>query len=93
MNDKDNVMDAAIEYCSGNKGADARVRAGFVMGAHWQEERLIDKACEWLLDNIRYYSTNTLGTEYQGVAVSMVQEFRKAMKAEETIKRNKEYEK
>jgi len=30
---------AAIDYCSGNKGADARVRAGFIMGAKWKEDQ------------------------------------------------------
>ena len=42
------LANAAIEYCGGNKGSDARVRAAFVVGANWQEEQMIDKACEWL---------------------------------------------
>lgn len=28
---------AAIEYCSGNKGADARVRGAFLIGAEWAD--------------------------------------------------------
>ncbi len=37
---------------------------------------LIKKACEWLVNNIKYYSTNALGIEY------MVNDFRTAMKGE-----------
>ena len=45
------LEEAAIEYCSGNKGADARVRTAFCMGAQWQKEQMITKACEWLREN------------------------------------------
>lgn len=32
------IEQAAIEYCSGNKGADARVRGAFLIGAEWADE-------------------------------------------------------
>ena len=34
------LEEAAVEYCGGNKGSDARVRAGFLAGAKWQKENL-----------------------------------------------------
>ena len=40
------------------------------------KKELIDKACEWLLNNVGYYSTNALGAEY------MCEDFRKAMEDE-----------
>lgn len=40
------LVEAAIEYCGGNKGADARVRAGFVMGAKWADKVMMEKAVE-----------------------------------------------
>lgn len=33
------LEEAAIEYCGGNKGSDARVRGGFLAGAKWQKEQ------------------------------------------------------
>lgn len=58
----EDLEEAAIEYCGGNKGSDARVRTGFIMGAKWQKENLwksadgndlpeIDKEVIALLDN------------------------------------------
>ena len=35
------LANAAIEYCGGNKGSDARVRAAFVVGANWQHKQMI----------------------------------------------------
>lgn len=29
----------------------------------YKEDKFIEKACEWLLNNVRYYSTNALGAE------------------------------
>lgn len=37
------LEEAAIEYCGGNKGSDARVRTGFIMGAKWQKEQDMQK--------------------------------------------------
>lgn len=42
----DDVASAAIEYCSGNKGSDARVRTGFLMGAEWMQEKMMEDAVD-----------------------------------------------
>lgn len=42
-------------------------------GVKQGKRELIDKACEWLINNVGHYSTNTLGAEY------MCEDFRKAM--------------
>lgn len=53
----DDLEKAAIEYCSGNKGSDARVRAGFLAGAKWQEEKdnicyeeIFEEGAKWKAD-------------------------------------------
>ena len=74
------LANAAIEYCSGNKGSDARVRAAFVVGANWQEEQMIDKACKWL-SNI---SLEDMEYKYDGFDTSegwykFIEDFRKYM--------------
>lgn len=40
------LEDAAIEYCGGHKGSDARVRAAFVVGANWKKQRMMKDAVE-----------------------------------------------
>ena len=42
----DDLEEAAIEYCGGNKGSDARVRTGFIMGAQWQKEQIMKDAID-----------------------------------------------
>lgn len=32
--------------------------------AEQAKKQMIDRVCEWLIENIRYYSTNALGAEY-----------------------------
>lgn len=46
------LANAAIEYCGGDKGSDARVRAAFVVGANWQKEQMMKDAIEC---NIGWY--------------------------------------
>lgn len=46
------LANAAIEYCGGNKGSDARVRAAFVVGAYWLEEHLICKMEQFLYEEL-----------------------------------------
>lgn len=55
----EDLEEAAIEYCGGNKGSDARVRTGFIMGANWQKQKGaisakdLDKAAkEWLIPQL-----------------------------------------
>jgi hypothetical protein len=37
----EDLANAAIEYCGGDKGSDARVRAAFVVGANWKKEQIM----------------------------------------------------
>lgn len=39
--ESEDLANAAIEYCGGDKGSDARVRAAFVVGANWQKEQIM----------------------------------------------------
>ena len=47
----EDLEEAAIEYCGGHKGADARVRAGFLTGAMWQKQQMINGAVETIIDS------------------------------------------
>ena len=38
MNREDEICAQAINYCSGDKGSDARVRAAFYNGARWADK-------------------------------------------------------
>lgn len=51
---------AAIDYCRKElphfEGeAFAEVADAFEAGAEWEHKRLVEKACEWLLDNAHLY--------------------------------------
>lgn len=38
------LEEAAVDYCGGNKGSDARVRTAYIMGANWKTDRLLKDA-------------------------------------------------
>lgn len=48
------IEQAAIEYCGGNKGADARVRGAFLIGAEWADEHP-QKKSKWTEDDEELY--------------------------------------
>lgn len=55
----------------------------FEAGAEWEHKRLVEKACEWLKENVSKYSyvIKVEGTEYRKVHFtdSLVEDFHKAM--------------
>ena len=69
-------------YIDTNDNLSASILYGFIEKRkdddieYIRKDAFIEKACEWLLNNVRYYSTNALGAEY------MCEDFRKAMKGE-----------
>lgn len=62
--------------------ADAQ-EASFIVGAEWEHKRLVEKACEWLKENVSKYSyvIKVEGTEYRKVHFtdSLIEDFRKVM--------------
>lgn len=49
--------------------------------AEWKEKQIIEKACEWLKENIHdYYTTGDGGDEFEEWFDNMFEDFRKAMK-------------
>lgn len=62
---------AAIEYCGGNKGSDARVRTGFIMGAEWQKRKTLSdvkkavtgKLFQFSMDNVEACGDDFNGNE------------------------------
>jgi hypothetical protein len=60
--------------------ADAR-RDSFVEGAKWADKTMIDKACEWLDQNVVKYESGTkMGYIPFSLIEDMINDFRKAMK-------------
>lgn len=82
------IKEAAAEHrdtvCCGfyDPIADAQ-EASFIVGAEWEHKRLVEKACEWLKENVSKYSyvIKVEGTEYRKVHFtdSLIEDFRKAM--------------
>lgn len=49
---RDDINKAAIEHFPANTNReDAKVQ-GFIRGAEWGQKEMIDKACEWLKENL-----------------------------------------
>lgn len=46
------LVEASIDYCGGTKGADARVRTGFISGANWQKERMMTALLDMEKDSV-----------------------------------------
>lgn len=58
----------------------------FEAGAKWADKTMIDKACEWLKENIDLYSYNAFNTKSGYTEITLTDEFetafRQAMKGE-----------
>ena len=86
----DDLDEAAIQYCGGNKGSDARVRAAFVVGAKWQEEQsiraveiageeVIEKAQDWIADTFKYDGSEDFNGGADDAMSMLLDEFTKYM--------------
>ena len=51
---------------------------GFIEGAEWANKTMIDKACEWLKENIWVY-INYEGCSGEELENDVIEDFRKAM--------------
>lgn len=80
---------AAIDYCRKeyphyDGEALGEITDAFEAGAEWEHKRLVEKACEWLKENVSKYSyvIKVEDTEYRKVHFtdSLIEDFRKAMK-------------
>jgi hypothetical protein len=47
---------------------------GFITGAEWMQKTMIEKACEWIIENMPHYVSKDYTYE-----VDMADDFRKAM--------------
>lgn len=58
----------------------------FLVGAKWADKTMIDKACDWLKENIDLYSYNAFNTKSSYTEITLTDEFenafRQAMKGE-----------
>jgi hypothetical protein len=58
----------------------------FIYGAEWADKTMLDRACEWLKENIDLYSYNAFNTKSGYTEITLTDEFetafRQAMKGE-----------
>lgn len=54
----------------------------FIYGAEWADKRMLDRACEWLKENIDLYAYESSNTHYPEIKLTECFEtaFRRAMK-------------
>lgn len=75
------VSKEALKYYNEHyKDKDIDLMDAFEAGAEWDEEVMIDKACDWLENNKHLYkvlSFGSLSTDWD----KFIREFRKAMKS------------
>ena len=62
------------------------INEAFMDGVRWADETVIQKACEWLKENIDLYSYNAFNTKSGYTEITLTDEFetafRQAMKGE-----------
>lgn len=62
------------------------INKAFMDGVRWADETVIQKACEWLKENIDLYSYNAFNTKSGYTEITLTDEFetafRQAMKGE-----------
>lgn len=58
MNREEQITETAKEYYNPKSGFpySLQMRVGFITGAKWADETMIEKMCEWLETNIDKYS-------------------------------------
>ena len=61
-------------------------QAIFIEGAEWADKTMLDRACEWVKENIDLYSYNAFNTKSSYTEITLTDEFetafRQAMKGE-----------
>lgn len=83
MTTKDKATELGIKYqtpCHGIGDCEFEARQSALEMAEWKEQQMIEKACEWLKDNIHnYYMTN----EFEQWFDDMFEDLKEAMKGGE----------
>ena len=52
----------------------------FIYGAEWAEKTMLDRACEWLKENIDLYSYNAFNTKSGYTEITLTDEFETAFR-------------
>ena len=55
-------------------------RAGFISGANWGDKTMLDRACEWVKENIDLYSYNAFNTKSSYTEITLTDEFETAFR-------------
>lgn len=75
---------AAIEYCRKelphyDGEALGEIIDSFEAGAEWEHKRLVEKACEWLRNNIDFYVETNYGEDFRVDIEQLSKDIRIAM--------------
>lgn len=55
-------------------------QAIFIEGAEWADKTMLDRACEWLKENIDLYSYNAFNTKSSYTEITLTDEFETAFR-------------
>ncbi|MBQ7690200.1 MAG: hypothetical protein IJT30_03270 [Muribaculaceae bacterium] len=75
MTRKEEIETAAKERCLGSSHTAARKRREFVAGAQWADRTMIERACDWLEENV----CNVYNYRGEEITVGFVEQFKTAM--------------
>lgn len=77
----DEIQKASEEYILKTPIDDKSVQDHFIAGAEWMQKRMVEKAVEWLSNNM-FHSINN-GVQINGICVSdFIERFKQAMQDE-----------
>lgn len=79
MKTEEIIKAAQAYYPSGILHEAAKV-SGFVRGAKWADKTMLDRACEWLKENICLYSENTFSIKSGYPEITLTDEFETAFR-------------
>lgn len=79
---KEEIREKAIKYCETQyRHYNTSIAGAFIDGAEWMQKKMIEKAVEWLSNNM-FHSIN-YGVQINGTCISdFIERFKKAMQDE-----------
>lgn len=82
MTNEEKATELGIKYqtpCHGVGDCEFEARQAALEMAEWKEEQMIDKACEWLKENIHKYKEYDESGFYHEKSKFLFKDFKKAM--------------
>lgn len=83
MTRKEEIIETAKKYYNPKSSGtpySLQMRIGFITGAKWADNTFLDRACEWLKNNISLYSENTFSIKSGYPEITLTDEFETAFR-------------